>query len=497
MSESGITYWFKKIFTAQTIGIIVAVAALVIAFLEFRRDSGGELDVQFAGINVADNVSYRMIVLAADTVVAVQNPSMWPVFSNPSPRAVKGLQLQYYVMQDGIVLSNSPLWTQMPGQDYIAFRYQEPTVYANSNAEEPFFQMRIKKAESAFSARARATYEGLSRPVSFTVAGDVMYFRQLCNESFGQWRERAEKYLIENNAVGYNLYCYADRSHAEVSGSLKSSSPKSREGKSEAPVDVNSEKTSQLPSDAQTYKDCNGNEIIPELKNLKVEIDNNYNSPKAHLSFDAPGTDVAIVAMFKGLEGPEGQNSISRAWQEQRSSSVKFVPRSIVYKRNLLPDQTELDINLAPNINSYKFAGLLKPEPELSGNVEFRGNTVINTMDKPVNLHIAYKIGDNKYYDFKYLRPEQSWDMSFYLSDKDVTGYTAYESPWLEWFNRLPAWLVGLSFMFFIVLGAGLGFVGYSISEKRGYSEGKQIAIMLLGVSIPIFLFPWLFFGWH
>ena len=89
MSESGITYWFKKIFTAQTIGIIVAVAALVIAFLEFRRDSGGELDVQFAGINVADNVSYRMIVLAADTVVAVQNPSMWPVFSNPSPRAVK------------------------------------------------------------------------------------------------------------------------------------------------------------------------------------------------------------------------------------------------------------------------------------------------------------------------------------------------------------------------------------------------------------------------
>lgn len=498
MSDSSIIKWLKKLFTINGLALLLTLIGTIVAINECQRNRGGALRVEYNGGEVRAGDNFNMLLVAADSVVPVNEYAVWPLFSNPSSHAVKDLQLQYFVTSDGMLLRPQPMWVANGTPENAVYRYSEPAVYANSTADVPFSSLQLFKNNAGFTAKARATHEGLKEPISITVNGNVLLLKRAQGESFESWIIRARKYITDNGIKTPDIYCFLDKSNHKVEsaieedpGSETDRKPVKEEISGIEPEakharDSEPEESRQSQTKAGTAAtDCDGAPVITGLENLKVEFAGTYDEPKAVLRFDAPGRPGLVMIMTKGLQGPGEANLFRRLL----IGPAKFQPKASTCLAAVSGNQTELEIPLRAKLSGYKFPGLLTPDSLLSGDVERKGNTFINRGKKPLLLSVygnvkeAGGIPGTKIASY-YLTPGASADLQAEFDKWTDVRFTYYKAPYLENYVQRTTW-VRISIWSLLIVAAFIIWFAISLELDEKWGVNENLA-MVIGLAIGV-----------
>ncbi|MBR5820492.1 MAG: hypothetical protein IKY68_04500 [Alistipes sp.] len=180
-----IVVWLKRIFTIQTIGLMVAIGSLLVAIHQVWVDSDGEPVVSWNGAELPQNATTRTYVYTATTEQIPIAPLLVTI-DNTTQFTAHDVSTKYQATTQGVNLTYSFDYKTQAGLQGIELRNADTTLPAFEQMSAPINYAELMGASGQINLSLRLTYNGIETPM-------------LVNQQI--FLKRFPAYLLQANAV--------------------------------------------------------------------------------------------------------------------------------------------------------------------------------------------------------------------------------------------------------------------------------------------------------
>ena len=431
--SSPIANWLKKIFTANTIGVIAGIASVVIAWFAFVRDGGGELAVSYAGQQIHESGNVTYYIVTSDSLVDITDKQFWPTVINTESHAVKDLRMEYSFVIDGLRVYRGVDWEVIRDngeQGTFALRYSEPTVFAHSQAEAPLTMLRLYTPTGSLKATSYITYEGLRTPLVYGVDINYVLYPRQRNQALENWHMAASRQAESLNMPRHGRYVFVSQGTVTWADSIfTKNEDKHAPAEKTEPQKTVSPVTEVNDAGLRIYH-SNG-QYISRLDNLSCTIDTTGQHTVARLTFAPIDRSGLTVAFFTFFESSDEATLWNRMFHKPGKKYKKnYCTRNVFLQQG----DTVVEVKLPNGYNHYELAHLMSPDNDLAAHAVLRDNMLVNTSDAPLGLVLRYTDARDSsgWITSTYIAPRDSFDMKQLVGVPSDISYEFLETDYLD-----------------------------------------------------------------
>ncbi len=376
MAQTGLTKWLKRIFSINSLGFIVAVAGLLLAYKQLMRENGGSLTLDVNGEQSLTDIHSAYTICTGEDMIQTNSLGIFPRFTNQTKYAVKEMLLTGELRSD-TTLSNyiDNCWSHGYSDGVSTLRYEDTRVYPHTSVPFPFTTIEVSD-DGVFDLSNRATYEGSEKPLEFSLNINFIKVPAYVGEDFDGWRARARRRLANSKytdrtviyiAHGSTLRIEADDVASEIA---KPTQPKA----------------TTLPT-TPTMPSASSFVLIENLEDVRFEKTGSYFSPIANFTFAAPGKTGSAIAVV-GYR--QGSDTIDVPWY-RRFFKNDYYANSKLCWISVTDTTTHYARRYESPMPNAELLGFAKVNPERENSIIFRNDSIINISDKAAMVVFAYK----------------------------------------------------------------------------------------------------------
>ena len=161
---NSIVVWLKRIFTIQTIGLMVAIGSLLVAIHQVWLDSDGEPVVSWNGVELQQNATTRTYVYTA-TSEQIPIAPLLVTIDNPTQFTAHDVSTKYQATTQGVNLTYSFDYKTQAGLQGIELRNADTTLPAFEQMSAPINYAELMGASGQINLSLRLTYNGIETPM--------------------------------------------------------------------------------------------------------------------------------------------------------------------------------------------------------------------------------------------------------------------------------------------------------------------------------------------
>lgn len=155
--------WLKRIFTIQTIGLMVAVGSLLVAIHQVLSDSSGEPVVCWNDSELEQGSTIRTYIYTSSTEQIPIAPLLAKI-DNPSQHTTHDVSAKYQVQPQGVELSYSLDYRAQEGLQGVELRNIDSALPAFEQMSAPVNYAELKGDKGRIELSLRLTYNGIETP---------------------------------------------------------------------------------------------------------------------------------------------------------------------------------------------------------------------------------------------------------------------------------------------------------------------------------------------
>lgn len=159
-----IVVWLKRIFTIQTIGLLVAIGSLLVAIHQVWLDSDGEPVVSWNGVELQQNATTRTYVYTA-TSEQIPIAPLLVTIDNPTQFTAHDVSTKYQATTQGVNLTYSFDYKTQAGLQGIELRNADTTLPAFEQMSAPINYAELMGVSGQINLSLRLTYNGIETPM--------------------------------------------------------------------------------------------------------------------------------------------------------------------------------------------------------------------------------------------------------------------------------------------------------------------------------------------
>lgn len=386
MPESPITKWLKRLFSLNSLGFIVAIIGVLVAYKQLMREDGGMLTIDVNGEQSATDVRADYIVCTGTETLFTRDLAFFPKYDNDTKYAVKEMLLSGIIESDSTLtayLDNT--WTYRYNDGQGQLRYEDTRVFPHTGVPFPFSRIQIK-SDGNFNLFCRATNEGSEKPLEFTLCVYFLKVPEYRGEDFDTWRQRARRRLASSGVSGRPvIYIAHNRTLRIEADGIASETAELTRPKTSKPS------TAQLPPAGTVFSRNSGSGLIENLEDVKFEKTGTYSGPIANFTFKAPGQKGWAIAVI-GYK--QGSDTIDVPWYRRFFKRNYYAASRTCWIR-VSDTTTHYSHKYKSPIPNAELLGFAKVNPERQKNIIFRNDSIVNTSDKAALVVYMY-VGTNR-----------------------------------------------------------------------------------------------------
>ena len=161
---NSIVVWLKRIFTIQTIGLLVAIGSLLVAIHQVWLDSDGEPVVSWNGTELQQNATTRTYVYTATTEQIPIAPLLVTI-DNPTQFTAHDVSTKYQATMQGVKPAYSLDYKTQAGLQGVELRNAETTLPAFEQMPAPINYAELTSPTGQINLSLRLTYNGIETPM--------------------------------------------------------------------------------------------------------------------------------------------------------------------------------------------------------------------------------------------------------------------------------------------------------------------------------------------
>lgn len=161
---NSIVVWLKRIFTIQTIGLMVAIGSLLVAIHQVWLDSDGEPVVSWNGTELQQNATTRTYVYTA-TSEQIPIAPLLVTIDNTTQFTAHDVSTKYQATTQGVNLTYSFDYKTQAGLQGIELRNADTTLPAFEQMSAPINYAELMGASGQINLSLRLTYNGIETPM--------------------------------------------------------------------------------------------------------------------------------------------------------------------------------------------------------------------------------------------------------------------------------------------------------------------------------------------
>lgn len=164
---NSIVVWLKRIFTIQTVGLMVAVGSLLVAIHQVQLDSNGEPTVHWRGNLLQPNMATHTYIYTA-TEEQIPIAPLLAVVENPTQYTTHDVSTKYQVLSQGVEPHYSIDYKSQAGLQGMELRNIDATLPAFEQMSAPINAVHLTNNEGSIQLKLRLTYNGIETPYEAT-----------------------------------------------------------------------------------------------------------------------------------------------------------------------------------------------------------------------------------------------------------------------------------------------------------------------------------------
>ena len=185
--------FLKTVFSVRSVELTVAIVGCVMGFYGWKYQRGGDVELYY-GSQPVDNNGERQLVVCVDSLGReLTGLPVSPEFINNDQNTVHDFALSYTVNSTGLELKPNMNYRVNSTVDGMGLRYEDHQIFSYSAAEAPLASIAVTSPEGTLHLRAKASYDGASKPFEFVVDTRFIVIPGKKNEDFMAWQERARR----------------------------------------------------------------------------------------------------------------------------------------------------------------------------------------------------------------------------------------------------------------------------------------------------------------
>ena len=161
---NSIVVWLKRIFTIQTIGLMVAIGSLLVAIHQVWLDSDGEPVVSWNGVELQQNATTRTYVYTA-TSEQIPIAPLLVTIDNPTQFTAHDVSTKYQATTQAVNLTYSFDYKTQAGLQGIELRNADTTLPAFEQMSAPINYAELMGVSGQINLSLRLTYNGIETPM--------------------------------------------------------------------------------------------------------------------------------------------------------------------------------------------------------------------------------------------------------------------------------------------------------------------------------------------
>ena len=159
-----IVVWLKRLFTIQTIGLLVAIGSLLVAIHQVWLDSDGEPVACWNGTELPQNATTRTYVYTATTEQIPIAPLLVTI-DNPTQFTAHDVSTKYQATMQGVKPTYSLDYKTQAGLQGVELRNAETTLPAFEQMPAPINYAELTSPTGQINLSLRLTYNGIETPM--------------------------------------------------------------------------------------------------------------------------------------------------------------------------------------------------------------------------------------------------------------------------------------------------------------------------------------------
>ncbi len=159
-----IVVWLKRIFTIQTIGLLVAIGSLLVAIHQVWVDSDGEPVVCWNGAELPQNATTRTYVYTSTTEQIPIAPLLVTI-DNPTQFTAHDVSTKYQATMQGVNPTYSLDYKTQAGLQGVELRNADTTLPAFEQMTAPINYAELTSPAGQINLSLRLTYNGIETPM--------------------------------------------------------------------------------------------------------------------------------------------------------------------------------------------------------------------------------------------------------------------------------------------------------------------------------------------
>lgn len=468
MAQTGLTKWLKRIFSINSLGFIVAVAGLLLAYKQLMRENGGSLTLDVNGEQSLTDIHSAYTICTGEDVIPTSSLDIFPRFTNQTKYAVKEMLLTGELRSDTTLanyIDNG--WSHGYSDGVSTLRYEDTRVYPHTSVPFPFTKIEVSD-DGVFDLSNRATYEGSEKPLEFSLNINFIKVPVYVGEDFDGWRARARRRLASKGdttrpviyfAHGRTLRLESNQVADEIAEFTRP--PKSialRSADSVAPAAV----------------------LIENLEDFNFKKVRMNGKTILDFTFKAPGQSGPVIAVI-GYK--YGADTVDTPWYKRLFNNS--IPYSVSCWMNVSDTTTRYMVRYDYPMPNAEFLGFAKISPEVSQKVVFRNDSIFNNSDKRALILFRYPGDRPGIPEWRATVDAQSGcPMPTLELPEDEYNLVYCEIPEAEFSKRHPAaWISICAILILILVGCIL--IGiYATADDSDLKIWQKILIIAAVLSI-------------
>ena len=161
---NSIVVWLKRIFTIQTIGLMVAIGSLLVAIHQVWLDSDGEPVVSWNGTELQQNATTRTYVYTA-TSEQIPIAPLLVTIDNPTQFTAHDVSTKYQATMQGVKPAYSLDYKTQASLQGIELRNADTTLPAFEQMAAPINYAELTNSSGHINLSLRLTYNGIETPM--------------------------------------------------------------------------------------------------------------------------------------------------------------------------------------------------------------------------------------------------------------------------------------------------------------------------------------------
>ena len=161
---NSIVVWLKRLFTIQTIGLLVAIGSLLVAIHQVWLDSDGEPVVSWNGVELQQNATTRTYVYTA-TSEQIPIAPLLVTIDNPTQFTAHDVSTKYQATMQGVKPAYSLDYKTQAGLQGIELRNADTTLPAFEQMSAPINYAELMGVSGQINLSLRLTYNGIETPM--------------------------------------------------------------------------------------------------------------------------------------------------------------------------------------------------------------------------------------------------------------------------------------------------------------------------------------------